>query len=68
MNDIITQNEKRQLECNRRASELYKKLFDDFYKLVREINTAALRTRKTPIITIKLSFFSFHSVSFLLHI
>lgn len=33
--------------------ELYKKLFDDFYKLVREINTAALRTRKTPLITIK---------------
>ena len=33
--------------------ELYKKLFDDFYKLVREINTAGLRTRKTPIITIK---------------
>lgn len=33
--------------------ELYKKLFDDFYKLVREINAVALRTRKTSLITIK---------------
>lgn len=46
MNDIITQNEKRQLECNRRASELYKKLSvagDNATSMINDLNNQKLR-------------------------
>ena len=46
MNDIITQNEKRQLECNRRANELYKKLSvagDNATSMINDLNNQKLR-------------------------
>lgn len=46
MNDIIEQNEKRQIECNKRADELYKKLFaaaDNAAAMVSSLNDQKIR-------------------------
>ena len=53
MNDIIAQTEKRQVECNRRAGELYKKLTVAENEAVSMINYLNSQKLRIFIVTVK---------------